>query len=266
MNVKNIKVDQIKVLENIRTRIELKDLASLMESIKQHGLLHPIGVWKEGKDYILAWGRRRLEAHKKLDYNEIPAAILPDKLTEKDFIVLNATENIHRLDISPLELGKNCRRLKEMDLSISEIAARLSFPISKIRTAMRLYRNVPKEYEHMIGYKDKYRAKAGKIAAVTADRILSLRITKANREKVLIYARKEDMTLQELVLLEVLLRSGASVTEALGKLTNYVNKNLKLSVNKKEFEKIKGQFTNYLVDIIEGKRKPHPGLIFWKEK
>lgn len=42
--MKDVEIDKIKQLENIRLRIEEEDVHTLMASIKQDGLLEPIGV------------------------------------------------------------------------------------------------------------------------------------------------------------------------------------------------------------------------------
>ena len=55
---------------NIKTRFRqnLGDLKPLIESIKRHGLLHPIVL---SEDNQLICGRRRLAACMQLEYNEI---------------------------------------------------------------------------------------------------------------------------------------------------------------------------------------------------
>jgi len=265
MNVQDIDINKIKVLENIRTRIETVDLSLLMESIKQHGLFHPIGVWKENDEFILSWGSRRLMAYKKLGYKKIPGNILPEKLSEEDFIIQNTCENIHRLDISPIELGRNCHRLKEMGLSDSELAARLSIPKSRIDNALHLYHKLPKKYESLVGYINGRVSKKGKISAYAASKILNFRISKKEIEELLDYAKREELSIQELTLVDSFLRTGSSLETALKNLKKYKTCNIKFAVNKKESEKIEGDFVMYLFEIIEGIRKPHPGLIFFKK-
>lgn len=44
MEIKDVPIDKIKVIENTRLRIEETELSSLMEDIKQRGLLQPIGL------------------------------------------------------------------------------------------------------------------------------------------------------------------------------------------------------------------------------
>ena len=69
MNIKDIEIKKIKQLENIRLRIEEEDVHTLMSSIKQDGLLEPIGVaiTSGSKDeYLIVYGNRRLEACRKL--------------------------------------------------------------------------------------------------------------------------------------------------------------------------------------------------------
>jgi len=62
-----VPISEIKISE--RFRKELGNLELLMESIRRVGLLHPIGITK---DKVLVYGRRRLEAVKRLGWKEIP--------------------------------------------------------------------------------------------------------------------------------------------------------------------------------------------------
>ena len=56
-------------------RKDLGDLRGLAASIKEFGLLHPIGITAAGE---LVFGRRRLEAHKLLGKPEIEVRVFHD--------------------------------------------------------------------------------------------------------------------------------------------------------------------------------------------
>ena len=58
--MENIKISNIHVLENLRTSIDRdQDIEELMQDIKTRGLLQPIGLSKQGEEYIIVFGHRR---------------------------------------------------------------------------------------------------------------------------------------------------------------------------------------------------------------
>ena len=77
-----------------RFRKDLGDIGPLVDSIKRHGLLHPV-VITEDKELIC--GRRRLEAFTKLGLEEIEANIV----SLADSSGAEAEENIPPTSISP---------------------------------------------------------------------------------------------------------------------------------------------------------------------
>lgn len=84
----------------IRSR-SAKGCQSLAESIKQNGLLQPIGVKEnpEGsaKLYTLVFGRHRLHAfHKILGKKEIPAVVIASNQSETEYEMTGIAENIFR--------------------------------------------------------------------------------------------------------------------------------------------------------------------------
>ncbi len=50
----DIPIEKIKSEKNIRT--DIGDLASLMDSIKQYGIVQPIGCYLENGNHVLVWG------------------------------------------------------------------------------------------------------------------------------------------------------------------------------------------------------------------
>lgn len=103
----SMKISEIKVKS--RFRQGLGNLTGLVNSIKDIGLLHPIGV---SKDNQLIFGERRLEACKKLGWKDIPAQILDyDDITRE---LAEHLENLHREDL-PWDLQvKSIRRVVEL--------------------------------------------------------------------------------------------------------------------------------------------------------
>lgn len=86
----------IKPKENIRT--DVTGIDELAESIRQHGLLQPLVVFKDNGGFTLIAGHRRLLALQKLDMKEAPVRI--QAVDENHAQVLKLVENLQREDLS----------------------------------------------------------------------------------------------------------------------------------------------------------------------
>lgn len=115
-----IKINSIKIGQRVRD--QYGDMESLANSIKEHGLLHPIVV---DSDYNLIAGGRRLLACERIGMKEIEAKVLED-ISERELRVLELEENIRRKDLTELEKSKNLVELaeiKEQELKEKEYLA-----------------------------------------------------------------------------------------------------------------------------------------------
>lgn len=104
----NLKISSIKI--GSRVRDDYGDMESLANSIKEHGLLHPIVV---DSDYNLIAGGRRLLACERIGWTEIEVKML-DNISERELRVLELEENIRRKDLTALEKSKNLVELAEL--------------------------------------------------------------------------------------------------------------------------------------------------------
>lgn len=103
LKIKDINIGQ-------RVRDEYGDMESLANSIKEHGLLHPIVV---DAHYNLIAGGRRLLACERIGMKEIEAKMLGE-ISERELRVLELEENIRRKDLTALEKSKNLVELAEI--------------------------------------------------------------------------------------------------------------------------------------------------------
>jgi len=78
----------------------INDLAA---SIADDGLINPLGVLTTEDGYRLIYGHRRLEAVKKLGWQEVTARILT--VNEADAMRQTFSENFYREDLTPVELA-----------------------------------------------------------------------------------------------------------------------------------------------------------------
>jgi len=171
MEVKNLPVDRIKIGENSRLLFSKEDLSELMGSIKKIGLLEPIGVFKSGRSYEVAYGNRRLAAIKNLGQAEISCIIVnKDKMDMKD--VMNLAENLQRKNITPLEAGRWIDLImKRKGLSRKEVSVLVGRPVSYIDCCLSVYRDVPEKYRFNIT--EGKRSKENQLAISTAHKIVS---------------------------------------------------------------------------------------------
>jgi len=113
-------------------------LASLRNSIKEHGIIQPLIVTQTmaGK-YELVAGERRLRAAKELNLKTVPVIVRTAKDLEK--LELSLIENIQREDLNPIERAKGCQQLIEnFHLTQEEAAKRLGIVRSTLANTLRL--------------------------------------------------------------------------------------------------------------------------------
>jgi ParB family chromosome partitioning protein len=112
--------------EQPRRAFEPDALAALGESIRLHGLLHPIVVQREGDTYSLVAGERRLRAAQLAGVSSIPAIVRPAAESSRHQLEMALTENLLRTDLNPMEEAAAYARLSDaFGLTHEAIALRL---------------------------------------------------------------------------------------------------------------------------------------------
>ena len=208
--IENIEVDKIDVLDNTRLNQDTDGFNELMLSIKDVGLLHPIGIGKE------------------------------DNLKKEDFITLNLAENIHRENITPFELSVACRRLMELGLSISQIAIRLSQPKNRIRDVLQISRTMPRELKESVFVGENKKKRTGSLPFAIVNKISTFRASDKDRKNLVNLAKSKELTLKEIDLVINLYLAGMDLEKAVKKLEEFEICTPRIVVLKKELEKYKG--------------------------
>lgn len=120
-----------------RKNFDDEKIAELAQSIKEHGIIQPILLNKDGDNYIIVAGERRWRAAKSLGLKEVPAIIMD--LTEKDVLEISLIENIQRQDLNPIEEALAYKKLlKDFDLTQDELSKRIGKSRVAISNTIRL--------------------------------------------------------------------------------------------------------------------------------
>jgi ParB family chromosome partitioning protein len=120
-----------------RTHFDETKLTELMESIKEHGILQPLVVTKEGERYELIAGERRFQAAKRAGLTHVPVVVRV--ASEQTKLELAIIENIQRHNLNPIEEAKAYQRLlHEFGLSQEETALKMGKSRSTVANSVRL--------------------------------------------------------------------------------------------------------------------------------
>lgn len=260
MKVEDVKIDDIEIIENVRVYMKGVKMVELMSSIKQHGILQPIGVSETRAGKILVYGHRRLVACKKLGWKTIPA-VIGTELELKDHLITNVTENMQRQDNSPLELGRIFTRLiKEAGMTKPEIATRLGVTQNVVKNALEVYGQVPAAMREKIIFLPRGINKNGNIAASTATLIMGMArkngFDKATITNLMETTRTNELSKEDIKILGCFLNDGYSVKDAIKGLREYRSFSVDIVLNSKELDdrmkKTGGSVTEFLKKVVYG--------------
>ncbi|WP_029146099.1 ParB/RepB/Spo0J family partition protein [Microbacterium luticocti] len=163
-----IQVDPRRIVPNPRqprTVFDADDLAELVHSVREFGVLQPVVVRENGDgDYELIMGERRTRAAREAGLESIPA-ILRD--TADEHLLRDALlENLHRSELNPLEEASAYQQLlDDFGITQEELATRIGRSRPQISNTIRLLK-LPVPVQQRVA--------AGVLSAGHARAILSL--------------------------------------------------------------------------------------------
>jgi ParB family chromosome partitioning protein len=120
-------------------------MQELSDSIKQHGIIQPLVLTKNGNQYEIIAGERRLQAAKMAGLGKIPAIVRD--ATEQQKLELAIIENIQRHDLNPVEEARSYLKLtQEFGLTQEEVAAKIGKSRPAVANKLRIL-NLPVEIQ-----------------------------------------------------------------------------------------------------------------------
>ncbi|MGH4119126.1 ParB/RepB/Spo0J family partition protein [Clostridium sp.] len=112
-------------------------ISELAQSIKEHGVIQPIILNKEGDIYVVIAGERRFRAAKSIGLTNIPAVIM--NVDNKKILEISLIENIQREDLNAIEEAIAYKKLiVDFNLTQEDISKKVSKSRTAITNCMRL--------------------------------------------------------------------------------------------------------------------------------
>lgn len=183
-----------------RRTFDDKELQSLAESIKAHGVLQPLLAREldEGGYQIIA-GERRWRAAQIAKLAELPVIVISsDEIARAEVALI---ENVQREDLRPLELAAALHRLHyDFNLDYEQIGKRIGKASSTVVNIVRLMQ-LPDDAKLALG--------EGKITEGHARAILALREAPEKQAELLNYIVKQDWSVRKSEAFVVAYRQGA---------------------------------------------------------
>ena len=215
-----------------------ESLSELAESIREFGVIQPILIRSLGKGgkYEIIVGERRYRAAKKLGMSTIPS-IISSNVNDASSLEMALIENIHREDLSPIELSHTFKQLiEEFNITHEELSERIGKSRTVITNSLRLL-DLPLEVQKLI---DERKISAGHARAIvglkdTGDQIevanLTIKKDLSVREVEKIVNRKNNPRKEVKLDRIIQLRKLPRVSQ---KIAGYLNAPVKIIVGKKK--------------------------------
>lgn len=187
-----------------RRGFDKKALNELVLSVKRHGVLQPIIVVRQGKNYRIVAGERRWRAASNAGLKDIPAIVR--SMEELEEIEVSLIENIQREDLSPLEQALAVFKLQQQfNLALDTIAQKLGKAPSTLSNLTRLLQ-LPEPAEQAL--------KEQRISEGHARAIVSLRGNTAKQEELLRYILNNGWTVRQAEQFAAAAKKGATSEKA----------------------------------------------------
>jgi len=120
-----------------RQTFDEEAIAELADSVREHGILQPLIVVKDGSGYKIVAGERRFRAASKAGLSEVP--VIVRTMSGQHKLEVSLIENIQRRDLNAVETATAYAKLRDQfNLTSEQIANRVNKSPSAVINTMRL--------------------------------------------------------------------------------------------------------------------------------
>jgi ParB family chromosome partitioning protein len=128
-----------------RKQFDPEELAALVASVKNHGVLQPLVVRQAGDGFQLIAGERRLRAAREAGLTTVPVHLVA--FDDQQVFEAALVENIQRSDLNPIEKAHGFREyLDKFKLTQDQLGGRLGLDRSTVSNLIGLL-NLPEEIQ-----------------------------------------------------------------------------------------------------------------------
>ena len=112
-------IDRIVIRE--RTRKTMTNIAALADSIRETGgPLHPPVVRRDGHDFVLVAGARRLAAMRQLGYDRVAVTVAHSLVDGRSALLAEGEEHTQREPVTPSEAGAHAARIEAVEAALAK--------------------------------------------------------------------------------------------------------------------------------------------------
>ena len=112
----------------------------MVASVEAQGILTPVTLAPalDGEGFVLIGGHRRLDAATKAGLTQLPAIIREDLVTEAQQVEAMLVENLHRVDLTPVEEAQAYEQLTLFGMQVADIASATGRAVSTVKSRLKL--------------------------------------------------------------------------------------------------------------------------------
>lgn len=122
-SVQMLPVPELTLGLDVRVDDDPEQLTELAKSIAELGVLQPLVVCPRGRTFEVVAGRRRLAAARQAGLDEVPCIVR--ELDEDDRLNVAISENLHRRNLSAIELALGYAEMKRRGRTQTDIARKM---------------------------------------------------------------------------------------------------------------------------------------------
>lgn len=114
--------------------------SDMVASVEAQGILTPVTLAPalDGDGYVLIGGHRRLDAATKAGLTQLPAIIREDLVMEAQQVEAMLVENLHRVDLTPVEEAQAYEQLTLFGMDVAAIAEATGRSASTVKSRLKL--------------------------------------------------------------------------------------------------------------------------------
>lgn len=144
--IQNMPIERLVCCSQVRERFDEESLAGLAQTLKETGILQPLLVRRDGSEFVVLEGERRLRAAKMAGLRQVPVIIDDRELSEAEVVYRQLVVNCSREGLEPLEKARAIQRLVNgTNQPAGDVAVRLGMSpgtVSKLLALLKLPESV----------------------------------------------------------------------------------------------------------------------------